>query len=283
LGGFAGLRWDAALPALLRSERGRVGVVSAHIYPIRGCRHRHSADALIGRLLSRSAVGAVLGRLAPAMRGARAARLPVRVAELNSAACGGVRGVSDVFASALWAPDALFELARHGASGANIHTWSGATYAPFDALARAGVDQVVARPLVYGLLLFARATPFPSRILPVATAAGKGVTAWGTIDASHTVRVVLVNRSARLDRNVRLALPGGPASASVERLLAPGVHAHGHVTLAGERFGADGRLHGRPVVGTIARRGGRYALRLPAASAALVTIGGDQAVQRQGV
>ena len=41
--------------------------------------------------------------------------------ELNSVTCGGLRGVSDSFATALWAPDALFEMLRAGVDGVNIH------------------------------------------------------------------------------------------------------------------------------------------------------------------
>ncbi len=57
--------------------------------------------------------------------------LPFRVDELNSVACGGKRGVSDTFASALWAVDSLFEMARVGVSGVNFHMFPGASYALF--------------------------------------------------------------------------------------------------------------------------------------------------------
>jgi hypothetical protein len=40
--------------------------------------------------------------------------VPLRIDEMNAISCGGVRGVSYPFASALWAVDALFEMARVG-------------------------------------------------------------------------------------------------------------------------------------------------------------------------
>ena len=41
---------------------------------------------------------------------------------MNAVSCGGVRGVSDTFASALWALDTLFEFSRVGVDGVNFHT-----------------------------------------------------------------------------------------------------------------------------------------------------------------
>jgi hypothetical protein len=49
-----------------------------------------------------------------------------RIDEMNSVACGGKAGVSDTFASALWALDTVFAVARSGADGVNIHTFPGA-------------------------------------------------------------------------------------------------------------------------------------------------------------
>ena len=49
---------------------------------------------------------------------------------MNSVACGGKAGVSDTFASALWALDALFAVARSGADGVNLHMFPRARYGP---------------------------------------------------------------------------------------------------------------------------------------------------------
>ncbi len=53
---------------------------------------------------------------------ARTAGKPYRVAEINSIMCGGERGISDAFEAALWLTDILFEYARLGMAGVNIHT-----------------------------------------------------------------------------------------------------------------------------------------------------------------
>ena len=78
---------------------------------------------------------------------AHRAGLPFRLTEVNSVTCGGVPGVSDTFATALWAPDTLFELLRAGVDGVNVHVRTDAINAAF-AFKRSGL---VARPLLYGL------------------------------------------------------------------------------------------------------------------------------------
>jgi hypothetical protein len=57
---------------------------------------------------------------------AHRAGLPFRLTELNSVTCGGRLGVSDAFATALWAPDALSALLQTGVDGVNVHVRTGA-------------------------------------------------------------------------------------------------------------------------------------------------------------
>ena len=64
--------------------------------------------------------------------------------ELNSVNCGGRPGVSNTFATALWAPDALFALLRAGVDGINLHVRANTINAPF-ALTSAGLSR---RPIV---------------------------------------------------------------------------------------------------------------------------------------
>lgn len=90
--------------------------------------------------------------LTPAVRLAHRAGLPFRLTELNSVTCGGVEGVSDTFATALWAPDTLFELLRAGVDGVNVHVRPYTINAAFAVTPRG----LRARPLLYGLILFAR-------------------------------------------------------------------------------------------------------------------------------
>ena len=62
---------------------------------------------------------------------ASANQLPVRVSEMNSFTCGGRSALAASFATALWAPDALFEMARVGVSGVNWHIRPELANSPF--------------------------------------------------------------------------------------------------------------------------------------------------------
>jgi hypothetical protein len=119
-------------------------------------------------------------------------RLPVRVTELNSAACGGRPGLSDSFVSALWLTDTLFALLREGVDQADVHTWAHARYAPFDV---AAATRARARPPLAAMLAFARAAPPGSRLIAVGGTLG-ALRAWATIDPRGTVRVALIAPSA---------------------------------------------------------------------------------------
>ena len=132
-----------------------LGMVTIHRYPYSGCiGRRHSRSyATIARVLSPAASTGMAAAMATLVDAAHDAGLPLRLTELNSVNCGGRPGVSDAFATALWAPDALFALLRAGIDGVNLHVRADAINAPF-ALTANGLD---ARPLLYGLILFARA------------------------------------------------------------------------------------------------------------------------------
>jgi hypothetical protein len=72
---------------------------------------------------------------------------------------------------------------------------------------------------------------------------------------------------------VRAASAIGPAA--LERLEAPAVTAKSGVTLAGQSFGAQtatGLLAGAAQPTSVTQTGGEYLVRLPAASAAMLTL-----------
>jgi hypothetical protein len=187
--GFAGPGWWRSLPGLLASSGGRVGALSGHLYALPRCGGRAppaswllTAKASRGRAASMAALVALGHRR----------RLPVRVTELNSAACGGRPGLSDSFVSALWLTDTLFALLREGVDQADVHTWAHARYAPFDV---AAATRARARPPLAAMLAFARAAPPGSRLIAVGGTLD-ALRAWATIDPRGTVRVALIAPSA---------------------------------------------------------------------------------------
>ena len=111
-------QWMSQLGSFLAGQR-RLGLVTLHRYPLKHCT---SAPVTASQLLPTASTTGLANSVARYVALAHAHGLPLRIGEMNSIACGGARGVSDTYASTLWSLDALFEMARVGVDGVNIHT-----------------------------------------------------------------------------------------------------------------------------------------------------------------
>ncbi len=60
----------------------------------------------------------------------RATQLPCRISEVNSCWNGGLEGVSDTFASALWCADMMLHFGSLGMAGVNLHGGGNGWYSP---------------------------------------------------------------------------------------------------------------------------------------------------------
>jgi hypothetical protein len=254
----------------------RLRVVALHRYPLWGCFNQPGSSTYptLDNLLSESASRGVADSLAPYVAIAHAHGLPIRNDEMNSVSCGDGNGVSDVFGSALWSVDALFEMARAGLDGVNIHT------APIysDRLFR--LKRVHRRwlgtvePEYYGLLMFAQAAPPGSHLLNISGPSGFQ-RAWATRARDGQIRIVLINDDTSRSETLAVRVPGATGRARLERLLAPSVHATQGVTLGGRSFGTrttTGVLTGPDRSVPLNSVAGNYVVRMPAASAALLTL-----------
>jgi hypothetical protein len=265
--------WMVELPRFLAAEPG-VNTVTFHRYPLRGCEQNPTlADfASIPNLMSDGAASGLAQTVAPFALAAHAAGVPFRLDELNSASCTGKFGVSNTFASALWALDTLFNVASVGVDGINIHTLPGAAYEPFT-LARVGGHWTGAvRPMYYGLLMFEQAFPPGARLLNVIAPPGP-VKVWATEATDGQVRVVLINKDAQNRALVRVQIPGAQTPLHAEALAAPSLSATDGVTLGGQSFGAStstGVLTGAPQSTAVGSLLGYYTVSVPAASAVML-------------
>jgi hypothetical protein len=258
------------IKALIADQRSELGAVTAHVYPYSACKKHPSSPSFpsVARLLSRHATNAFAIDIASAVKVAHAAGLKFRLTEFNSVTCSGKRGVSNTFATALWAPDALFTAMRAGADGANLHVRSNAINAPF-VITSAGLT---ARPLFYGLLLFNRTLGPQARLVRVHVAAPRSLnlSAWGVRVRGDILHLLLIDKSNRTVR-VRLRMPA-TAAAKVQRLLAPSPYSGSGVTLAGQQLNHAARWTGRRRTETVAPGAGGYALTVARHSAALVSV-----------
>ncbi len=270
--------WVDDVGDLLRREP-RISLMTVHRYPLRNCFVPPSSPQYpsIDHLLSSYSTVELARGLQRWVAIAHGAHRQLRVDELNSVACRGRSGVSDTFASALWAPDALFSLVRAGVDGVNVHTLPDAAYELFAFSRHDGGWQAQVRPIYYGLELFAQAAPAGARLLGVSRrGADTGLSVWATRARDRAVRVVVINKSQMQRKTVTVALPqGAGTTATVERMLAPGVAAKTGVTLGGRTFGTatdTGQLGPAEVARAPVARG-RVTISVPRASAALVTVG----------
>ena len=210
-------------------------------------------------------------RLNAAFGAAAAARrdtgLPFRMAETNSCYQGGKPGVSDTFASALWAADLMYQLAQAGAIGVNFH---GGGYGWYTPVAGTRENGFAARPIYYGMLLFAIAGAGRLVMTALEGAADDSVTAYGVQSDDDEMKVVILNKS--LDRAATLTVDvPGARKASVLRLIAPRIDDTTDVTFGGSVVGNSGGW-APTVAETPAVRHGILALAMPKASGALVTL-----------
>jgi hypothetical protein len=134
---------------------------------------------------------------------------------------------------------------------------------------------VYVHPAYYGMLMFAHATPPGSRLLRTSGPAASGLSTWATLGRDGATRVALINKDLRNPRLVAVRAPSGTTAGTVELLRAPSIRATSGITLAGQSFGAQtstGQLAGPAQIMTLKPARNRFSVRLPAGSAALLTI-----------
>ena len=161
-------------------------------------------------LRSGGALAPVLDELA---RAGRAYRLPWRIVEANSVYDEGQPGVSDTLGAALWGLGLMFKAAAAGAAGVNFHAGvhnrrpgDDKAYTP---IARGAGGRHVARPLYYGILMFAqgaRGALVPARLVSDLS----DLAAFAVRAPEGGLRVCLINMD--LARGARVTLDAGQPS-----------------------------------------------------------------------
>jgi len=266
------LAWMKQLKSFVTAEP-RLGLVTLHRYPLKRCVSTDHVTA--GELLAPASTAGLANSVVADVAIARARGLPVRIDEMNSVSCGGERGVSDTFASALWSLDALFQMARVGVDGVNIHTTPRALDQLFTFRQVDGAWQGEVQPEYYGLMMFAQAAPAGSQLLALSGVTGDSLRTWATLAPDGHIRVALINTSTAGARLIRVRAPAATGPAALELLDAPSVHATSGVTLGGQSFGpetATGLLAGPPPTAELTPVAGDYLVNVPAGSAAMLTL-----------
>jgi hypothetical protein len=252
------------LEAFARDEGGDIAMLTSHHY-IMG--QDNPATTIDFMLAEEKKFQPALARFQAA---AEAAHVPWRMCETQSFSGGGKAGVSDTFASALWALDYLFMLAGYGCSGVNMETgvnhlgWV-SKYTP---ITGTPPGPYAPAPEYYGLLAFAQAAK-GEQIAATASTGGINLTAYATRQDHDTV-VTVINKDMNRDASVDIS---GIAAkqAGVTRLAGPSLAATSGASLGGTVLAADGTWLS-PKTETVRIAGGKAFVDVPAGSAALIRL-----------
>ncbi len=208
---------------------------------------------------------------------ARSASIPFRVDEANNVSCGGEAGISNTFASALWAVQFLVRAMSAGVVGVNLHGHieSCGGYSPLCAVNPAALfaDHLRAQPEWYALL-FAKPLVGDRPIRAYAYPADPDIDVHSFAGSDGTLQVVIVDTApaGTPDARLQLTTAGHFARAIRIDLAAPSLSATAGVTLGGRVVSAQGTWRGpRPTITDIRDRQS-LTVSVPAASAAMVTL-----------
>jgi hypothetical protein len=205
----------------------------------------------------------------------RSYRLPYRIVEANSVYNEGQPGVSDTLGAALWGLEFMFEAAAAGAAGVNFHggvhnvrTDADKAYTP---IARGPGGRYRARPLYYGMLMFAQAAR--GALVPARLASDRrDLKAFAARAPNGTLRISLINKDPGRGIRVRIDPQRAFTAASLVRLSGPAIDATAGITLGGSSVDEFGE-RAPALREAVSPAGGEFAVDLPPASAALVTLG----------
>ena len=253
------------LPAYAAAEKGTISLLAEHYYPLNNC---HGPSGTAATLLSAATAAKEAATIATAEASAHHAGVPLRISEANSAACGGIPGVSNAYVSALWAVDYLLTGAEHGASGMYLNGFLSTNCRGYTPLCQVRTNQYTAQPVYYGMLFTHLLGA--GHLLPVTVKSASHITAHALRSAQGTVRVVIENLTSSA---AAVSLHAGSASgtADVLHLTGPSLAATSGVRIQGAAVPADGNfIPGAP--SHIRCHAGSCRLDVAADSAVMITL-----------
>ena len=191
-----------------------------------------------------------------------------RIDECNTSAANK-SGVSNSFASSLWALDFMFLAADQGASGVNFHMGN-TYYSPIAFLS----GPATPNPLYYGMLFFSKASS--GKMLTVGSTAGTTInfTSYAVQQADGTVQVTLINKDLSNEASVSLSAANGTTqlkSASALRLQGPSPSSLTGTLFGGSAVKAVGTW-APSVKESLVMSGNTTTVKVPACSAVLITL-----------
>jgi hypothetical protein len=192
--------------------------------------------------------------------------LPYRITECNSIYGGGKAGVSDIFASSLWALDLMWSIAAENGEGINFHGGNHLIYSPVTI--ENGV--ITARPVYYAMLAFKNAARAGKMLTPtVSSVSNCSVYICAHSDNSRTV--TLINKDETNGYYVTVRAGKSISSIQVARLTGPSITSTTGTTFSKSIVNADGTfVPGSPERYSVNNKS--FSINIPAGSAAVITL-----------
>lgn len=261
-----------------QAEQGRIDMLTVHNY---------TGATTATQLLSPQIHASELADVAPQLAAAQAVHVPIRMDETNSSVGGGLPGVSDVYASALWAMDYNLVMAQAGFAGLNFHGGFAVCDAPLyngkfqrytpicaanEADRQAKIYTVM--PEFYGMYMASRMGP--GTFLPLSVSSDHNVTAYAVRGDDGRTRIAVIEKDDTSGAPVPVRIDVGSASGvgQVTRLTGQSLDSAGGVAVQGATVDRQGHLNPHPA-DFVPYRNGVVQLNVASGSAAIVTLGGD--------
>jgi hypothetical protein len=253
------------LPQYAAAEKGTISQLAEQYYPLNDC---HGPNGNAAKLLSRATAATEAQVISTAAASARTAGVPLQMTETNTAACGGITGVSNAYASALWAVDYLLTGAEHGAAGMNFHGSLTGGCNEYTPLCLVSGTQYTVQPVYYGMLFTHMLGT--GRLLHVTVRSAHNIAAHAVRAADGRVRVVIENLSAT-GTTITVHAGAVTGSATVLHLTGPSLGATSGVRIQGRVVPASGMFTaGAP--SRISCRSGACQVLVRAFSAVIITL-----------
>jgi hypothetical protein len=196
--------------------------------------------------------------------------LPYRISEGNSIWGQGKPGVSNVFASALWALDFMWSIAENKGQGINFHG-GGVRFVYTPINATNGITTV--RPAYYAMLAFKYGAVGNKILAPqiINRNSQDNYSVHSSINRDNSTSITFINKELEKDFSFTVQLTQDASNMSISRLSAPSVTSSTDITFAGSTVNEDGTFS--PVTTEVYPFNQRtFTIIIPAGSAAVVRV-----------
>lgn len=235
------------LPRYAAQEAGKVKWLGQHYYPL-GCNSTTRAETpqqLVSTLLSPGLAHVEGEEFDKDVADARSAHANLLLDETNTACNGGIRGVSNTYAAALWVIDFLLTGAEHGVDGTNFHGGLNTGcqgYSPLcQTSANAGTNSYTPEPVYYGMLFTHLLGP--GQLLPVTVSVvnrTQNIAAFALKPSSGSGLRLMVENLGAQPATIALRVSDHSVTASVVHLTGPSLFATSGVKIQGASVAKNG-------------------------------------------